>query len=384
MPDGVRRLLVTGVTTRPLAVSAARAGWSVTAADAFGDLDLRACADVLVPHGENGGFDPAAAVAATRGILADAVAYTSNFENHPAAVAALARGRRLLGNAAPVIRRVRDHVELMRALRRLGFEVPLTRAAPPRTSTGDTLRWLLKPRRSGGGHGTVPWHRRRPIARHQYLQERITGATGSVVFLADGRRSCALGLARQLVGRRAFGARGFRYCGSLMGPGLFPGEEALRACAEALAAAVTRAYGLVGLNGIDFIARAGVPWPIEVNPRISASMELLERYAGLPLFTLHAAACDGRLPAAIPRPLRSVHGKAVVFARSDVRVGAGSRWLRDPAMADIPHPGEPIARGRPICTVFASAPDPESCVRALESKAAAVYRGLEPAVRGAA
>jgi predicted ATP-grasp superfamily ATP-dependent carboligase len=384
MPDGVRRLLVAGVTTRPLAVSAAGAGWSVTAADAFGDLDLRACADVLVPHGKDDGFDPAAAVAATRGILADAVAYTSNFENHPAAIAELARDRRLLGNPAPVIRRARDHVQLMRTLRRLGFEVPMTRAAPPRISTGGTRHWLLKPRRSGGGHGTVPWRPGRPVARHQYLQERIPGAPGSIVFLADGRRSLVLGLSRQLVGRRAFGARGFRYCGSLMGSGLFPAEEELRPCAEALAAAVTRAYGLVGLNGIDFIARAGVPWPIEVNPRISASMELLERGAGLPLFALHAAACDGRLPIAPPRPFREVHGKAVVFARGDVRVDASRRWLMDPAMADIPHPGERIARGRPICTVFASAPDREACARALASKAAAVYRELEPAVRGAA
>ena len=47
-----------------------------------------------------------------------------------------------------------------------------------------------------------------------------------------------------------------------------------------MADAVTRDFGLVGLNGIDFIARAGVPWPIEVNPRYSASMELLERRCG--------------------------------------------------------------------------------------------------------
>lgn len=384
MTDGPRRLLVAGVTTRPLALSAAAAGWSITAADAFGDLDLRACADVVVPRGEHGGFDPAAAVAATRGILPDVVAYTSNFENHPAAVADLARGRRLLGNPAPVIRRVRDHLALMRTLRRLGFEAPATRAAPPPKRVAAVGRWLLKPRRSGGGHGTVAWHQGRPVARHQYLQERIRGAPGSIVFLADGRRSLALGLSRQLVGRRAFGASGFRYCGSLMGTGLFPAEEALRHRAEALAAAVASEYGLVGLNGIDFIARAGVPWPIEVNPRFSASMELLERGAGLSLFTLHAEACGGRLPEAAPRPWRVVQGKAVVFAREDVRVGATRRWLRDPAMADIPHPGQRIGRGRPICTVFASAPDPGACLRALESQAAAVYRGLDSAFKGAA
>jgi predicted ATP-grasp superfamily ATP-dependent carboligase len=383
MPEAARRLLVAGVTARPLAVSAARAGWAVAAADAFGDLDLRACADVLPPRA-SGGFDPTETAAAARGLPVDAVAYTSNFENHPAAVSALARGRRLLGNPPAVLRRVRDPLELMRALRRLGFETPATLAAPPRSPGADRPRWLLKPRRSGGGHGTTAWRAGRPVARHQYLQERISGPPGSIAFLADGRGSLALALSRQLVGRRAFGAAGFRYCGSLMGSGLFPAEEALRRRAEALAGAVVRAFGLVGLNGIDFIARAGVPWPIEVNPRFSASMELLERGAGLPLFTLHAAACDGRLPDVSPPPLLAVHGKAVVFARDDARTGETRGWLEDPALADIPHPDQRIARGRPICTVFASGPDLRTCLRGLEARAAWVYRQLRPAVRGAA
>lgn len=384
MPELARHVLVAGITSRPLALSAARAGWAVTAADAFGDLDLRACAAVIVSRTADGGFDPAAAALATRDIPADFAAYTANFENHPEAVAALARGRRLLGNSPAVLRRVRDPLSLMRALRRRGFETPLTRAAPPRAPLERGRRWLLKPRRSGGGHGTSAWRPGRPVARYQYLQERIAGLPGSVVFVANGRRAHVLGLSRQLVGRGDFGAGGFRYCGSLMGPGVFPVEEALRRRAEALAQAVVEAFGLVGLNGVDFVARAGVPWPIEVNPRFSGSMELLERGASVPLFAHHAAACGGRLPDRATPDLTSVHGKAIVFARRDVVTGATLRWLGDPAVADIPHPGERIARGRPICTVFATGRDPDGCVRALVAKAASVYRAVESGARGAA
>jgi uncharacterized protein len=383
MAEKARRLVVAGVTTRLLAVSAARAGWTVTAADAFGDLDLLSRADVLTPR-PGATFEPAAAALAARGIPAGFAAYTSNFENDPDAVAALARGRRLLGNAPAVLRRVRDPLALMRALRGLGLETPGTRATPPRAPLDRDRRWLLKPRRSGGGHGTSPWHPGRRVARHQYLQERIPGHPGSVVFLADGRDAHVLGISRQLVGRAEFGARGFRYCGSLMGPGLFPSEQALHQRAEALAAAVARAFGLVGLNGVDFIARSGVPWPIEVNPRFSASMELLERGANLSLFALHVDACAGRLPGPTRPSLNRVHGKAIVFARRDVTPRATRRWLTDAAMADIPRPGERIARGRPICTVFATGRDAESCTRALVAKAQSVYRSLEPAARGAA
>src|SRR5687767_5867304 len=206
MAEVARRLLVAGVTARALAASAARAGWRVTAVDAFGDLDLRACARVIALRREDGGFDPAAAAAAARNIPADAVTYTSNFENHPSAVAALAVGRRLLGNPASVLERVRDPVGLMLALRQHGFETPETRARAPRTAADKARRWLLKPRRSGGGHGTSAWRPGRPVGRHQYLQQRIAGTPGSIVFLADGGNALALALSRQIIGQHAFGA----------------------------------------------------------------------------------------------------------------------------------------------------------------------------------
>ena len=384
MAEPSRRLLVAGVTTRAIASSAARAGWTVTAVDAFGDLDLRACARVIALRREDGSFDPSAAATAARRIPADAVAYTSNFENHPSAVVALAEGRRLLGNPASVLERVRDPIGLMLALRRHGFATPETRARAPRVPGGTPRRWLLKPRRSGGGHGTSAWRPGRPVSRHQYLQQRIAGTPGSILFLADGRRALPLALSRQIVGERAFGAHGFRYCGSLMGGGLFDAEATLLGLAGAMADAVTRDFGLVGLNGLDFIARAGAAWPIEVNPRYAASMELLERRGGTSLFALHADACAGRLPEAPPRPVSRVLGKAVVFARREVMLSETGEWLRDPAIADVPHPGERIPRGRPICTVFASGTNAGACLRGLASKAAAIYRAAEVVARGAA
>ena len=131
-------MLIAGVSTRALAVSAARAGYRVTAVDAFGDADLRAVAEVLplAPTVARGATPAAAAARAARAVTADAVAYTSNFENYPEAVATLARGRRLLGNPPAVLAQVRNPIVLMRALRHAGFAVPATRAsAPPAPSS---------------------------------------------------------------------------------------------------------------------------------------------------------------------------------------------------------------------------------------------------------
>ncbi len=379
-------VLIGGVTARALAVSAVRAGYRVTAVDAFGDLDLREVAAVISLRPEHGTrYSALAAAAAAEVVRADLVAYTSNFENHPDAVARLAEGRRLLGNPPDTLARVRDPIELMRLLRRQGFATPTTRATPPVARAGRGA-WLRKPRRSGGGHGTIPWRPGRPVPRSCYLQERIVGTPGSLVFAADGRTAVTLGLTRQLVADAHFGAHGFRYCGSLLGrsrAGLFPRQEELLEAATAVASAVTAEFGLVGLNGVDFIARAGVPYPIEVNPRYSASMELVERAHGLSMFEVHARACRGILPAA-PSSGTDVEGKAIVFARRSVRLGDTRRWVEDGSFADVPHPGELIRRGHPICTIFARGPDASTCHRLLIRRAAMVYRAAEAGMRGAA
>jgi predicted ATP-grasp superfamily ATP-dependent carboligase len=150
-----------------------------------------------------------------------------------------------------------------------------------------------------------------------------------------------------------------------------------------LASAVTKEFGVRGLNGIDFIATGSVPWPIEVNPRYSASMELLERSEAMSIFQVHEQACGGVLPT---ERIESqwVHGKAVVFARKNVVLGDTREWLEDTCLADIPHPREKIRRGHPICTVFASGSDADSCYERLVSRAAAVYRVTESGGRSAA
>jgi predicted ATP-grasp superfamily ATP-dependent carboligase len=377
--------VIAGISTRALAASAARAGYGVTAVDAFGDMDLRRTAEVVAKRrDERAQFTPMSASIAADEAPGGLACYTSNFENYPAAVDRLARGRTLLGNPASVLTRVRDPLLLMHTLAQLGFEIPKTRssAPPERNAPGS---WLLKPRRSGGGHGTRVWRRNQPFPRTHYLQQRLAGVPGSILLAANGHQAVLLGVSRQLVGDARLGAGGFRYCGSLLGPpaSLFPDQSKLTEVAEGLASALAREFMIRGLNGIDFIATGGVPRPIEVNPRYSASMELLERAEALSLFQIHEQACSGALPT-VRIASERVHGKAIVFARKTVVMGDTRGWLDDPTLADIPHPREKIRRGHPICTVFATDRDADSCYERLVSRAAAVYRITEPGGRSAA
>jgi predicted ATP-grasp superfamily ATP-dependent carboligase len=379
------RVLIAGVSTRALAESAARAGYRVLAVDGFGDLDLRRVAEMRLARDARGRASPGAAVRAARGARAEGVVYVASFENHPRAVRALAAGRALWGNPPEVLERVRDPLLIAATLARHGLATPAVRAAPPRSGGGGGCSWLAKPRASGGGSGVVAWRPGRRAPRDPYFQERIAGVPGSILFAADGRRAVPLGLSRLLAGERAFGAAGFRYSGSILvgrGDAVFTDDERLCARAIALAEAITRAFGLVGVNGIDFIARRGTPYPIEVNPRYTAAMELVERAYGLSIFDIHARACAGGLPAfdlvaARHAPSPRAVGKAILYARADIVFGDTRPWLEDDSVRDISAPGQRCRRGQPICTIFAAGRDAAECRAALGRRAAALYAELE-------
>jgi predicted ATP-grasp superfamily ATP-dependent carboligase len=365
------------VSTRAAAESASRAGFAVTTIDAFADLDQHPSVRALsLPRDFRMSPTAQAGARAARTIESDAVAYLSSFENHPRAVATLARGRVLWGNAPEVLRRVRDPLLITAALRRRGFAAPeVERGA------GDaSIEWMVKPLRSGGGQRVSRWRGGR-VARGAYLQERIEGIPASVVFAAAGGHVTPLAVSRQLIGDPAFGAAGYRYCGSILADGAgrqFSPRLVDRACALACAAA--EEFGLVGVNGIDFIVRDDVPHAIEINPRWTASMELVERRLGLSVFGLHAEACvRGALPAfdlAAAAGDGGAVGKAIVFARRTVTLGDTRGWLDDTTVRDVPHPGERIAAGQPICTVLADAPDARRCYDALVRRAGEVYAAV--------
>jgi uncharacterized protein len=373
------RVLLSGVSVRALAESAARAGWDVTALDAYGDLDLERIATVLAPpRGAPEYFDQLAAARASRRVAVETVAYVSSFENAPEAVGLLARGRTLLGNPPSVLRSVRDPLALARALSRNGVRAPAVRAAAPRA--GDGSRWLLKPRHSGGGRGIVRWRRGMSVSRSSVVQERVRGIAGSIIFAADGRQLVPIALTRQLVGDPAFGARGFVYCGSI----LEPHRPALLANAIALASHIVRDFELRGVCSVDFIAQGAVPFAIEVNPRATASMELAERASGCSVWHAHVAGCTRTLDASSPRWECSqsvVEGKAVLYARRTVVLGDTTHWLDDDDVRDVPHPGERIARGRPICTIFARGRTSALCHAALVRCAQVRYAEVERRMR---
>jgi predicted ATP-grasp superfamily ATP-dependent carboligase len=380
------RVLIAGVSTRAAAESAARAGFAVTAIDAFADLDQHAGVRATsVPA-----YSATAAARAARGVECDAVAYLSNFENRTAAVRRLAAGRALWGNSPAVLERVRNPVQVAAALQQRGLPTPAVCLTSDDASPA--TRWLAKPRASGGGQRVGAWARGQALPRGAYLQQFVEGTPASLVFVAAGGRMVPLGMSRQLVGEAAFGTSGFRYCGSILGAAGDPqlgDDRAVLESACATAHALAMDFGLVGVNGVDFIAQGGEAWPIEVNPRWSSSMELMERAYGVSVFGAHAAACmAGTLTpfdhAAARRTAERAVGKAIVFARAAITAGDTRGWLGDATVRDVPRPGVTIAAGMPVCTVYADGANASACHAALVARAERVYAELGSWARAAA
>jgi predicted ATP-grasp superfamily ATP-dependent carboligase len=322
----------------------------VIAFDLFGDLDLRADR-VVTRRGLTALVD--AAVAEAPG----AVVYGASFENHPALVERLSERHALLGNPASTLRAVRDPAQLGAAL----GDLPHPRTTVTAPSSG---RWLCKPLRGGGGSRVREYRGGAPRAG-TFLQERIDGVACSAAAVGDGNDAVVLGLTEQLVGQRAFGVRGHRWCGNLVPPRLPDG--ALLDQARVICSRLAAAFALRGLFGVDLIWDGRHAWTIEVNPRPTASLEAIEAAYGVDVFDAHLRACAGELPRTEAEPIRAA-GKAVLFATEDVVIGDSARWL-ERGVRDVPHPGERIAAGRPICTVATIATTPDDALAGLEDEA---------------
>ena len=357
-------LLILGASARAAAFSALRAGFSPTAADLFADSDLAAvapCRRVARPEYPEG----------LLGIEADLPPgpwlYTGALENRPDLVEALARRRPLWGNGAAVLRSVRSPTVVAQALRDAGLSCPDVRLDPAGVPTDGT--WLRKPLASAGGYGvrshgadTSPGH------RPSYYQRFIPGESLSAVFVGAG----LVGITKQLIGRPL---APFAYRGNV-GPWSVSGR--VRERVAAIGGVLADRFGLVGLFGVDLILADDEPWPVEVNPRYTASVEVLELALSRALLADHREACEHRRPPEGPArdvPERFV-AKEILFAGGDGRFpGAGDvhtpfEPFRVPRNADVPQAGTPYVRSEPILTVFGSGTTLDDCLASLAEERA--------------
>jgi len=356
-------LLIFGASCRAAAFSALRCGLSPRCADYYADRDLAAVciAQRIDPRHAGPQF-----IALANSLPPSPWFYTGGFENHPGWVDQIARRHRLWGVDAETLRAVRDPVRVANILRAVGIPCPAVRRdrhGLPRDGS-----WLKKPLCSAAGRGIEPLTTQNDRdAPSCYFQERIRGPSYSALFIGERFGGRLIGVTRQLIG---MAGSPFAYRGNI---GPLPITKTLAAKLLVLGNALTSAFGLAGWFGVDYILRGGNPWPVEINPRYPASLEIYELASRRALLVDHRRACEGVVAPQesqgqtdLPRP--RVVAKLILHAARTLvvpEIATGEPVSTDlfaiRSIADVPWPGTCFDPGDPVMTLFASGENPAAC-----------------------
>lgn len=333
------RLAIVGASVRAAAQSALRAGFEVVGADLFADADLdRVCPITKIEDYPYGFADWLAEQDV------DAWMYTGALENYPDLVDQMATLKPLWGVSGKALRRCRDPLVLQEAFADAGLPFPETLPFD-RTPAGEGA-WLAKTYRHAAGLGV--WrYGEQPPNTSVYTQRLVEGEPFAAVFAVAVDATTLLGVTQQLV--ESFGYRG----------SIGPVE-----CSTVQMAALNRigdclrtTLGSRGLVGVDLIAAEEGLFVIEINPRYTASVEVIERATGASAIAAHAACfVEGPAPTATPQSDKHV-GKRILYAAEPVHIGEALadellELHRAGRVADIPRVGTAIGAGEPICTIL--------------------------------
>jgi uncharacterized protein len=365
------KLIIFGASTRAAAFSALRAGLRPWCADLFADRDLAThCTVVKVPPRDY----PHGFMELARQCKPGPWMYTGALENRRKLVGRISNTRPLWGNHGRALELCRSPQWFTSMLAREAL--PYAQLTSMSKEPPTDRRWLLKPLHGAAGAGITfrsPREAAAAVNEKAYCQEYIEGEACSAVYVANGQEARFASATRQLVGEAWLHAGPFQYCASI---GPQPLNSGVRSVLEKIGTMLTRGCRLRGLFGVDFIIDGDKPYPIEINPRYPASVEVLEYATGWRALADHARVFDANAGEPMPpSPTARFAGKAILFARDTLVFPEDGPWLPGlrhpasvhelPSFADIPHAGERIERGRPILTMFASAASVSACINSL-------------------
>ena len=316
------------------------------ALDVFADVDTQRSAEqVYKIDYANNGFDAKHFEATLDQIDTSDMqgfAYGSGFEAQPDLLACVAKHLPLIGNAPEVVRKLKDASYFFGVLDSLAIPHPEVSFSLLANAEG----WICKEEGGSGGAHVLNAVTNQDLPKGQYFQRVIDGTPISMLFAANGTEIKVIGFNQQWVAPIA--GKPYRY-GGIVGNANLP--LAIKQSLQEAAKKITMAFGLRGLNSLDVIWQSGQYWVLEINPRLSSTLDLYQS-KGSNLFALHVQAVSGDLSRF---PVISSRSKArnVLYAAQDVVISEDLVW--PDWVADIPMALTEIPQHQPICTVLAEA-----------------------------
>ena len=296
--------------------------------------------------------------------------YGSGFETQPGLLQKIADAVLLLGNTANTVRAIKHATQFFSALRQLNIAHPAVFDVLPDNDEKNRSAVYLKKfsAGSGGAHIRLASVNDAKLLENEYYQQQLSGQSVSLLFLADGYKIEVVGFNEQW--SSPCDAMPFRYGGAVSQVALSNSvQQQLIEAAEKL----TVRFGLLGLNSLDAIVQDDKVYVLEVNPRLSATVDLYDHTA-TNLIDRHVQVCSNRASLSQENLGDNCHAQqsrtqqsqaqqsqaqqsrahAIVYATFDIEIVPSTEW---PSwVMDTPFnlsETKKILAGNPICTVTA-------------------------------
>lgn len=332
-------LLIVAQSGRFIAQSATRAGFTVRVADCFGDTDTLEAADQWLPLPAIAELTQqqfhAVLEKLSAGQPCQLICGTGVEAFYPF-LTSLPSHISLIGNSIDTMAQLREPEALFALLDQLTLPYPDSYLHPPAPS-----RSLLKDMHTAGGQINIATGH--TLSAGQYYQRMIEGESFSVTFLADGQRALVFAWNRQI------NRKGQYLLAKIRQPE--PPPPAIRQALIVALDSLVLISELKGFNSLDFIVDQQGRWYLlEINPRITASLELLNQRQWM---HWHLDACAGQLPKLPRTQTDRISILEYLFAEKKQQIRQHPSWPRQ--CHDLPAAGSVIEAGMPICTLIVEA-----------------------------
>ena len=327
--------------------AAVSAGFEVLAIDAFCDVDTQKLAFATYQIDFDArGFNATELLKILQSLDLSGfqgICYGAGFEAQPKLLTKIAKLLPVFGNAAETLEQVKNPQIFSALCDAFEMRTPKTSLMRPRS----TLGWVSKQIGAcGGAHIKPLLPLDLPSSIPVYYQQITAGTPISCLFLADGVHAEAIGYSEQWCAPTAISP--YRYGGAVSHAQV---PQSVKNKIESFVKAMSFKLALRGMNSADFLVENDTVYALEINPRLSATLDLYSAKRG-DFFVSHVQACQAQLTH-WPSVKGTSKAQKIVYADSIARVPAGMEW--DDFVVDIPQANSEIAAGMPICTVTAEA-----------------------------
>jgi predicted ATP-grasp superfamily ATP-dependent carboligase len=354
-------IVIAALSSRPYAKAAVEAGFDVIAIDAFVDQDTQAMAKQTIQVScLQQQFDAQAMLDAIDTIPHASVlgfCFGAGFEAQPELLEQVQQRIPLFGNSASTVAHCKDPNAFAQFCQQHHFAMPMIAHEAPAELTG----WLIK---SAGGSGGAHIHYADgyslPLAPNQYFQHFQSGLSISCLFLASGGDVHMVGVNEQWLATDT--PLPFQYGGAVSHLELE--ANTLEALTRFITLATTH-FHLKGLNSVDALLDNTELYFLEINPRLSATIDLYTTEK-VGLFASHVDAFQSQC-ASVLKITHQPKAHHVVYAKQITHIQAQQVWPE--WVSDIPSTSQTFDIGMPICTVVSVADSVQAAKQLVQARA---------------